>query len=330
MAIDLKSLPREIQDIVEMREGLDPTFSRFIDCDYNEFFWNMLSERADPNVEHSVIISCVGAQGIGKSLSAISIACFLDPVFSEKNIFFNYSKLVYGRSALKQNTAVIVDEQSQPYGIDAHRVNVVLSQLKEQLRKKSIHFIFCAPVLYPEHETSMYILECMFIDFKEREVYAALKTRDGLTLGHVRIPHPLKILANGKSLATPELIEAYQKKKDIQLETVLGNKDMDIYEESAQKIMKNAFFRKAEKIYVKKMGYIPLRTVVHLINKITPEYNASVISEEVAGRIKVEKETSGEWEIAGRNAKRKEIERKVGGERKMSVRVTRKKEEQKA
>ena len=95
-------------------------------------------------------------------------------------IFYGYDALVNARHTLKPNSAVLVDEQSQVFGLDSHRVNVVLQNLKEQLRKKSIHFIFCAPVLYPESATSMYIIETMFIDYESREVVAALKTRDTL------------------------------------------------------------------------------------------------------------------------------------------------------
>lgn len=105
---------------------------------------------------HEYLANGVVSKNSGKSLSAISICSFLDPNFLSKSIYFGYNDLVYARRTLKPNTAVLVDEQSQAYGLDSHRINVILAGLKEQLRKKSIHFVFCAPVLYPEHESSMW------------------------------------------------------------------------------------------------------------------------------------------------------------------------------
>ena len=239
------------------------------------------------------------------SLAAISMACYMDSNMTVDNIYFGYDQLVYNRHKLKPNSVVIVDEQSEQYGLDSHRISVILQNLKEQLRKKSIHFFFCAPVLYPESKSSMYLLETIFVDFETQECYAALKTRDGLTLGHIRIPHPLKLLGDGRSLATKELLAAYQAKKDEHLEKVLGQKNMDIFEERAVQVMQHALFLKAEKIYKKKMGYIPQSTVVQIINKIYPEYQAGVVPLEIAGRIRLDKELSGVWDISGRAGRRR-------------------------
>ena len=302
VAIDIRSLPKEVQDIIELREATDTTFSRFVDEDYTEIYWNMLAQRAQPDVEHSMISSIIGQQGSGKSMGAIAMCCFMDPHFSIENIYFDYNDLVYNRHKLKPNTAVLIDEQSQSYGLDSHRVMIILASLKEQLRKKSIHFFFCSPVLYEESKSSMYIIETMFIDYENQECYAALKTREGLTLGHVRIPYPLKKLSDGRSLATEEFINQYQAKKDKHLEKVLGSQGQDIFEERAKAIMKNALFLKAEKLYKRKMGYIPQNTLIQIINKIYPEFNAGVVPIEIAGRIKLDKELSGQWEVSGRAA----------------------------
>ena len=300
VAIDLRELPREVRDIIELREGTDQTFSRFADEDYSEIFWNMLAERADRSVEHSFIGSIYGVQGSGKSMAAISICKFLDPDFSVDNIYFDYNDLVYNRHKLKDNSAVMIDEQSQSYGLDSHRVMIILSSLKEQLRKKSIHFVFCSPVLYEEAKSSMYLIETMFIDYGTQECFAALKTREGLTLGHIRVPYPLKVLQDGSTLASDEFIKAYQQKKDHHLERVLGNRNVDIFEERAEAVMKNKLFMRAEKIYVRKMGYIPNGTLVQIINKVYPEFNAGVVPLEIAGRIKLNKEMSGKWDVAGK------------------------------
>ena len=302
--IDTSVLPQEVRDVIELREQTDPTFWRFVEYDYNDIFWSILRERADPGIEHSVIASTYGEQGVGKSFSAISLCCFMDSTFSIERIFFSYNDLVYNRASLKPNTAVLLDEQSQTYGLDAHRVMVILSNIKEQLRKKSIHLFFCSPVLYEEAKTSMYLIEVMFVDKKEQLAYAALKTRDGLTLGHIKIPHPLKVLSDGKSLASKELIDAYQKRKDEHLEKVLGNQEGDIFEDRAKLIMNNPLFIKAEKLYKRQFGYVPQGTLIQIINRIYPEFNAGVVPYEIAGRIKLDRELSGEWMVPGRGKRR--------------------------
>lgn len=273
------------------------------DEDYTEIFWNTLAQRAQPDVEHSMLASVTGTQGSGKSLSAIAMCSYMDPTFNIDRIYFDYNQLVYDRGSLKPNTAVLVDEQSQSYGLDSHRVMIILASLKEQLRKKSIHFFFCSPVLYEESKSSMYQIETIFIDYETKECYAALKTREGLTLGHIRIPHPLKQLSDGTTMAPEYLVKAYEQKKDRHLETVLGKDKQDVFQDRAVAVMQHELFKKAEKQYVKAMGYMPQSTVVNIINKIFPEYHAGVVPMEIAGRIKLEKELSGEWEISGRSGR---------------------------
>lgn len=300
MVIELNSLPKETRDVIELREDHDPTFHRFCDEDYSEIWWNLIAERASHDVEHSMLASIIGGQGSGKSMSAIAFCCYMDPTFNVDRIYFNYDDLVNDRHNLKPNSCVLVDEQSQSFGIDSHRIMIVLANLKEQLRKKSIHFFFCSPVLYEEAKSSMYVIETMFIDYEKQECYAALKTRDGLTLGHIRVPYPLKKLEDGSQLASEDLIEAYEAKKDAHLERVLGKREVDPIEHRARMVMANKLFVKAERLYLKKMGYIPQATLVQLINKVFPEYHSGVMPLEIAGRIKFEKELSGDWEVSGR------------------------------
>ena len=125
------------------------------------------------NDVHEYLADGLVTHNSGKSYASIAICKTLDPNFSVDQIYFNYNDLVYNKNKLKPGMAVLVDEQSDAYGIDSNRVNIILTALKEQLRKKSIHFIFCSPTLKPEHETSMYILETMFLDFETQECYAA-------------------------------------------------------------------------------------------------------------------------------------------------------------
>jgi hypothetical protein len=110
----------------------------------------------------------------------------------------------------------------------------------------------------------------------------------------------LKVLEDGTTLASQELIKAYQAKKDKHLEKVLGRQDVDIFEDRARAVMRHPLFVKAEKIYKMKMGYIPQSTLVQIINKVFPEFNAGVVPLEIAGRIKLDKEITGQWEVSGR------------------------------
>ena len=306
MRINVALLPKHVQDLIELRESVDQTFYRFVDENYSDWFWDMLNQKRGAGSEKSILISMTGPQGSGKSLSAISICSFLDSSFNVEQIFFNYNRLVYARSELKDNCAVLVDEQSQTYGLDAHRVMIILANMKEQLRKRGIHFIFCSPVLYEEAKSSMFQIETMFIDEEEQECICALKTREGLTLGHIRIPHPLKPIDEKGGLASKELVDAYEKKKDEHLDKVLGRGDYDIFEERAREVIRNNIFIKAEKIYVKRYGFIPSNSLIQLINKLYPEFNAGVVSAEIAGRVRLDKELSGKWDIAGRSTRRRD------------------------
>jgi hypothetical protein len=191
--------------------------------------------------------------------------------------------------------AVLVDEQSDAFGMDSHRVNIILSALKEQLRKKSIHFVFCSPTLKSEYESSMYVLETMFLDFETQECYAAYKTRELLTLGYVRVPSPL----DPRVGISKEFMEAYEAKKDEHLDRLTGAKQFDEVEERVQKIMTTELFKAAEKVYIARMGYIPMSMLFQIINKLFPEFKSSIIVGELASRIKLNKELSGEWEMSG-------------------------------
>jgi hypothetical protein len=289
--IDMSQLPREIKDKLELRSATDPTFFRATEEDYTEVLFETLNSRGQVDSKHSFIASVSGQQGSGKSLGSIAMCKVLDPNFSVDNIFFDYNELVYQRSKLKPGTAVLVDEQSESYGVDSNRVNIILTALKEQLRKKSIHFIFCSPVLKPESASSMYLIETMFLDYEEKECYAAFKTREGLTLGYVRIPHPSLV---GVS---KEFLDAYEAKKDEHLELLTGNKSADEIEDRANVIINMPLFKSAEKVYIDKMGYMPISMLHQIINKLFPEFKSSIIVSEIASRIKFNKEVSGEWKI---------------------------------
>jgi ABC-type dipeptide/oligopeptide/nickel transport system ATPase component len=258
----------------------------------------VLTDRGKVGSNHSFIGTMVGQQGSGKSYAAITLAAILDPNITVDNIYFDYRDLIQNRKNLKSGCAVIVDEQSEEFGVDSNRINIILGALKEQLRKKSIHFIFCSPTLKPEYQSSMYVLETMFIDYEQKASYAAYMTRDLLTLGYVMIPHPLNFV-------TQEFLDAYEKKKDAHLDKLTGVKQEDEIEEWAEKISTNEIFVRAEEFYVKKVGYMPASMVMQVINKLYPEFKSSVIVMEIAARVKLNKELEGRWKIPYAEKKKK-------------------------
>jgi hypothetical protein len=293
----MRELSKEIKDRLELKEMTEPTFFRALDEDYTETMFETINSRSDVDRKHSYIASIYGGQGTGKSLGGISICSILDPNFNIDKIYFNYNDLIKDRHKLVPGTAILMDEQSDSYGIDTHRVSILLTALKEQLRKRSVHFVFCSPTLREESQSSMYILETMFIDYGTKECYAAYKTREGLVLGYVRIPHPSKFVSQ-------EFLDAYEAKKDEHLDILTGQKQQDDIEQKAQMVTEHEIFKKAEDIYTQRVGYIPMSMLHQIINKIYPDFKASVIVSEIAARIKLNKELNGEWDTSERKKKK--------------------------
>jgi hypothetical protein len=270
-----------------------------LDEDYTDNFFETLESRGSVDSNHSYISSIYGKQGSGKSLASISCCSVLDPNFSVDNIFFNFDDVVNNRHKFKPHSAIIVDEQTESYGLDSHRVNIVLQALKEQLRKRSIHFFFCSPTLKEEHRSSQYVLETLFIDYEEKMTYCAYKTRELLTLGYVRIPHPLLLGVSKK------LLDEYEAKKDAHLDKLTGVKQLDEVEDRARLIMASPVFLKAEAVYKKKFGYVPTSMLWQIISKLFPEFKSGVMVGELVNRIKFNKELTGDWEISGVQPRKK-------------------------
>jgi len=246
---------------------------------------------------HEYLADGLVTHNSGKSYAGITICSILDPNFNIEKIFFNYNDVIGNRHKFKPGDAILVDEQSDTYGIDSHRVNIILTALKEQLRKKSIHFVFCSPTLREESSSSMYILETMFIDYETDESYAAYKTRDGHVLGYVRVPNP-------KTVVSEEFLKAYEDKKDMHLDILTGKQQQDEIEDRANMVCSNELFIRAESIYKERVGYVPMSMLMQIINKIYPEFKSSVIVGEIAARIKLNREISGEWDTTERKKKR--------------------------
>jgi hypothetical protein len=238
------------------------------------------------------IVEGVLSHNSGKSYASITMAAILDPNISVENIYFDYNRLVYDKNKLRPHMSVLVDEQTEAWGIDSQRVGMVLQALKEQLRKKSIHFFFVSPTLKPEYSTSMMVFETMFIDKEEQVCYAAMKTRDLHCLGYVRIPHP-------REFVSEQFLAAYERKKDAHLDVLTGKLQVDDIQEMANKIVANRIFIIANRFYVEKRGYIPSGTLRQIVEKIFPEYRGNVFIYEVCDRIKFDMEMCGRWEISG-------------------------------
>jgi len=138
----------------------------------------------------------------------------------------------------------------------------------------------------------------MFIDYEEKITYCAYKTRELLTLGYVRIPHPLNFVSN-------EFLEKYESLKDMHLDKLTGVKHVDEVEDRAKLIMASPIFLKAELIYRKRLGYVPMNMLWQIISKLYPEFKSGVMVGELASRIKLNKELTGEWLISGLKGKKK-------------------------
>jgi len=289
--INLNELSREVRDKLLMKESADSTFGNALSEDYTEDLFKTLEERRDRNIQHSYIASWYGTQGSGKSYSALALSGILDPNFHSGKIYFDIEDLVNKRSKLKEHDAVVIDEMARPFGLDSMRISIQVNTMKEQLRKKSIHFFYISPTLKEEYHSSQYILETMFIDKKNKLSFHAYKTNELLTLGYVVIPHPLHFISK-------KTLIQYERKKDEHLKEVLEG-PKDLVEERAQQIIKNPFFLKAEEMYMKARGYIPYKILVQIVEKIYPEFKGSVIVYELADRVKANKEISGDWIIFG-------------------------------
>ena len=286
--INIDKLPREIQDRLTLMEERDSTFYRVIDNDYTSTMLETFNERKDKKGEMSFIASVFGSQGSGKSYMAISCCAYLDDDFTSDNIYFDYNKLVYDRKNIRPHTAILMDEQLASFGVDSVRVNIILTGLKEQLRKRGIHFFFCSPVLREESQSSMYTIETLFI--QNQECFCAYRTNRGLNLGYVRVHHPLQYV-------NKEMLKAYEKKKDAHLDSLLGKDTTDDTSDRADMIIKDKKFIEIEKVYVDKKKYVPYRMLIQIISGLFPEFHSSIIVYELADRIKLKKETSGEWAV---------------------------------
>jgi hypothetical protein len=295
--LPLNILPRHIKDELLMREDTESGsgWSNVISEDYTETYFELLKEKSALNKQKAFIASWYGRQGSSKSYSGIATAGVLDPDFSADKIYFDIDLLVNDRAKLKSHDCIILDEMSRVFGTDSMRVSIQMVAMKEQLRKKSIHMIYISPVLKEEYRSSLYVLETLFLDEKNKLSYNAFKTNNLLCLGYIAMPHPLHFVDK-------KVLIDYEKKKDEHLKEVLEG-GIDLVEERATSICKNPLFCKANEVYKKSRGYIPYKILVQIVEKIYPEFKGSVIVYELSDRVKCNMEINSEWVINSSNKK---------------------------
>jgi propanediol dehydratase large subunit len=109
----------------------------------------------------------------------------------------------------------------------------------------------------------------------------------------------LKVLEDGQSLADERFMGEYELRKEEHLDRLLGQKSVDVFEDRAEAVMKSDLFKKADRVYRARLGYIPRDRIVQVVNKLFPEYNASVVPQEIAERIRMNMEMKGAWKIPG-------------------------------
>jgi intein/homing endonuclease len=74
--IDLKSLPKEVQDRLLMKENADSTFNNCMSEDYTEQLFSTIDERRQKNSKHSYIATMQGLQGSGKCVDEKELIYF--------------------------------------------------------------------------------------------------------------------------------------------------------------------------------------------------------------------------------------------------------------
>jgi len=104
---------------------------------------------------------------------------------------------------------------------------------------------------------------------------------------------------------TKEFLAEYEARKDAHLDKLTGVKQVDEVEDRAKLIISSPIFMKAELVYKKTLGYVPMNMLWQIISKLYPEFKSGVMVGELASRIKLNKELTGEWKISGVKPKKK-------------------------
>jgi hypothetical protein len=308
--LDLSSLPRLTREILELKESTIPTFERVLEIDMTDELFGIMDISRAKNSQQSFISDIEGIQGSGKSYVGLFECGYIDKNFNAENIFFDFNKLVNNRKELKPHSAVLMDEQTQVFGVDSMRISIIMNAIKDRLRKKNISLIFCSPRLRETHVNSRFVQETLFIDEEMKESYIALKIAQNLQcLGYSVIPHPLSVVSK-------KLLLEYEKLKDESLDELLSQ-PVDDVEERAKMIIQDKDFKSAEEVYLSEVGFIPYRTLIQIINRMFPEFKGSVIVYELADRVRLLKELGRgdgikdfgqKWKIAGKSWEKKKLE----------------------
>lgn len=211
-------------DVVRIKKGQNP-------------FMVWVKGRLSLKQKNSVNVAIVGETGSGKTYTAIKLCQEVDPEFSEKRIVFSVEEVVKildaKESGLKRGSAILLEETGVSAGSrDAlTNTNKTLSYIYQTIRVKGYFLVLTLP-------------NFMFLDKQVRELQHVLMETQGINkVKHFCMVKPLfisvsqttgqmykkylnyagggqkgKLKSLSVGLARPELITAYEERKDIYLD----------------------------------------------------------------------------------------------------------------
>jgi hypothetical protein len=180
---------------------------RLIFKDISQLFYGWITDRI--YTKRNIIISIEGYGGLGKSMSALYLATYLQQLgmqFSHENIFWtNQSALDWLSTKVNQEKFTFIkDEQVglEQIGESSMQEQLALSSIEDIIRKPQINAIFVSINLKPH--SHHFVLESLRINYETNQCMHVIKSRDGIAFGMVRTG-----LINDENL-----IKVYNEKKD--------------------------------------------------------------------------------------------------------------------
>ena len=88
-------------------------------------------------------IQIIGQTGSGKSLSAMTLARWIDPDWNIDKLFWDYHELLdYVRTEAKSGDCLVLDEDPRFFGLGSLTLNYAIQNIECTLRYRQINFIF--------------------------------------------------------------------------------------------------------------------------------------------------------------------------------------------
>lgn len=225
-----------------------------------KLFKKDIRSRVNSKNPNHVIIQITGDTGSGKSLTGI-IAIALDMIdkhMTIESICFLAEHVLERCKSLKENTVIILDEQTLGVGVGSVREALELRNLEEITRKNKLSFIFISPTPR-SHLTAHYNLEVFFKDEEKKENWLAIN-QDGTYLGYIKLKvnpeHPMWIEYDKDDGIKNKFIEKY-------LERKVGRLDY----EKMSKTMKDD---KRIKVLLERNGFIKMDEMIYIIGRHYP------------------------------------------------------------